>query len=942
MTDKFSNINFIEHFQHGIVIFDDALQLVAYNQKALVLVGLTAENAKIGTPLMDYVRYFVSMSENPDKKELIQMHAEHLENRENYTIEQTMPDGSVLYRHCEFMEDGGLVMTITDVTDLSDAQKKLEGANVALEDINKNQEQEIQEVRQELETRNRILEVIVNNLNDGVSLISNERKLLLANKKFADLLELPEYLIQPGIDAEEIYAYKALQGDFGDFPTQDLVAEIREFAFRPEGSEREREFASGRIIKTTRKPVESGLVTTVTDITTLKQAQREIEKANKALAEALETQSEELSQQRQLADRLLAAMNSVELRILLFDKDEKLIFANDQYALKNPGAAELLIPGIAYEDFLRSAVYAGLYPEVVGNEEEFIRFRIQSREENTHTALTLKTLDGEWLQVTEQRLPDGSTIGFATDITVLKEAELELERSEERFRDFAEDGADWFWEMDESLKFTFVMGKVEETLGIIPESMIGKTRNEVHAFDDLTEQGDWNGYLDNVDDEISFKSPTLTAMRPDGSLRYITTTGKPFYDTNGEFKGYRGVGRDITDLTRAEEALRRSQKMEAVGQLSGGIAHDFNNLLGIIFGNLELLGEKITDRPDLVPFVDNALKSAGRAAELTRKLLGFSRHQSGDISTVSLNEVVTNLNTLIERSLTASITVDLDLTDKIWDVSINVGDFEDALLNLALNAKDAMPTGGQLRIETQNEIVTDERDRQLIDLVPGEYVVLTVTDTGTGMSKEVREHVFEPFYTTKEMGKGTGLGLSMVFGFVKRSCGFINLTSEVGHGSTFSIYLPVSTGTGQTGSVLNNDALVPLGQGESIILVDDEVDLLDVTLTILTSLGYKVLAAESPEAALAILASHEKIDLLFSDVILPGDVDGMELVVEARKVQPGLKSLLTSGFTADVKARDDGSQNLAVAMDGHYRFLQKPYTRSELAVAIREALDFEF
>ena len=382
--------------------------------------------------------------------------------------------------------------------------------------------------------------------------------------------------------------------------------------------------------------------------------------------------------------------------------------------------------------------------------------------------------------------------------------------------------------------------------------------------------------------------------------------------------------------------------MEAVGQLSGGIAHDFNNLLGIIFGNLELLGEKISDKPDLVQFVDNALKSAGRAAELTRKLLGFSQHQSGDISTVSVNEVVANLNTLIERSLTASITVDLDLEDEIWDVSINVGDFEDALLNLALNAKDAMPSGGQLRIKTHNEIITDEQNSQHIDIVPGEYVVLTIADNGTGMSKEVRERVFEPFYTTKEMGKGTGLGLSMVFGFVKRSRGFINLHSEVGQGSTFSIYLPVSAKTVQTGSVLDRDVMVPTGEGETILLVDDEADLLDVTRTVLTSLGYQVLAAESPEAALEILAAHEKIELLFSDVILPGDVDGTKLVAAARKVHPQLKSLLTSGLAADVKPEDKDRHSSAVTTDGHYRFLQKPYTRSELAVAIRDALEGEF
>ena len=427
------------------------------------------------------------------------------------------------------------------------------------------------------------------------------------------------------------------------------------------------------------------------------------------------------------------------------------------------------------------------------------------------------------------------------------------------------------------------------------------------------------------------------AIDSDGNKRWIVTSKIPLKDNQGRVIGLVGIGRDITERKKLRKQVRRSQKMDAVGQLTGGIAHDFNNILAIILGSIELLQDEIDDGSPLAPRIDDALKATMRGARLTRKLLAFSRKDASETTNVMVNDHIDGLKELVEKSLTASISIETNLCEELWPVEVDSNDFEDAILNLSLNARDAMPDGGALVIETDNKTI----DQSYVDRNPGatagEFVMISISDTGLGMSSEVMEKVLEPFYTTKEQGKGTGLGLSMVYAFVERSHGHLKIYSEVGKGSVIRFYLPraqVEVGNGNVIEAKPNDR--PRG-AETVLIVDDEVALLKIASSMLQGLGYKTFTAQDGRQALEILNGNKEIDLLFSDVVMPGDVDGYQLAIAAVEINSSIQVLLASGFT---KRRDE------LGGDGgnFYRgltnsLLNKPYNKSELAIAVRLTLD---
>ena len=396
---------------------------------------------------------------------------------------------------------------------------------------------------------------------------------------------------------------------------------------------------------------------------------------------------------------------------------------------------------------------------------------------------------------------------------------------------------------------------------------------------------------------------------------------------------------DVERIRNSEEAAFAKGEKHSIdlGQLTGGIAHDFNNLLGIIIGNLEIMKRIAKGDEKILGRVETALKGARRGAELTKSLLGISRQDAGSTKAVSLNDLITEMREIIAKSLTGKIEVqtylagDLDLTE------IDAGDFEDTILNLSINARDAMPLGGNLIIETSNALLDEGYVKLNPDATPGNYVMLAISDTGTGMSAETLDQVFEPFYTTKEKGKGTGLGLSMVYGFVRRSGGHIKIYSEIGNGTTIRLYLPRSAAavaaTGRAGAP--GDEPLP-GGDETVLVVDDETYLIDIAVHHLEDLGYRTLSADSAKRALEILEGEAGIDLLFSDVVMPGGMDGFDLAKEALGRYPDLRVLLTSGFTARLEETQTGdAQTKALAA----ALLGKPYERGELARRVRKVLD---
>ena len=386
-------------------------------------------------------------------------------------------------------------------------------------------------------------------------------------------------------------------------------------------------------------------------------------------------------------------------------------------------------------------------------------------------------------------------------------------------------------------------------------------------------------------------------------------------------------------LARSEEALRQSQKMEAVGQLTGGLAHDFNNLLTAVMGGLELLQHRLAAGryDELERYVDMARIGAERAAALTQRLLAFSRRQTLAPTAVDVDALIGGMRDIIDRSIGPAIEVNVAGDQDLWPVLVDASQLENALLNLCINARDAMPGGGTIIIETANKTL-DDRAAALQDLSPGEYVLLCVSDTGTGMTPDVIERVFDPFFTTKPIGQGTGLGLSMIYGFVRQSGGQVRIYSEVGLGTTMRLYLPRHSGGVGAAAASHPVAREPrAGAGRTVLLVEDELAIGHLVIEILSEAGYRVLKAATGPEGVELLQSGERIDLLVTDVGLPGGLNGRQVADAGRAVRPGLKVLFITGYPANAAI---GAGHLEEGME----VLTKPFNMLELERRVHDLL----
>jgi PAS domain S-box-containing protein len=402
--------------------------------------------------------------------------------------------------------------------------------------------------------------------------------------------------------------------------------------------------------------------------------------------------------------------------------------------------------------------------------------------------------------------------------------------------------------------------------------------------------------------------------------------------TAGGKRYFTGIIHDLSDRKHVEEALRESerrlaqaQKMEAVGQLTGGIAHDFNNLLTIIMGNLELVQDQL-DRADLRGLVKKAQDAAELGAELTDRLLTFSRKRQLDPQALRLNELVLSVTEMLRRTLGDHVTLTPSLAPDLWLTRADAGLFQNAIVNLAVNARDAMLKGGKLIIETRNAVLDPD---EFAGDVAGEYVRLSVSDTGTGMSAETRERAFEPFYTTKEKGRGTGLGLAMVYGFVKQSGGHVTLYSELGHGTTFNLYFPRIDGPTEAKAPTAAERTAAPRAGHVVLVVEDDTGVRELTVARLKAIGYRVLEAPDGRQAVEILKSDTQVDLVFTDLVMPGGMSGRDVALMAEDIRPGIKVMLTSGYAEDLVRDDDPDF-------AHRPILRKPYRQADLVSALRE------
>ncbi len=419
--------------------------------------------------------------------------------------------------------------------------------------------------------------------------------------------------------------------------------------------------------------------------------------------------------------------------------------------------------------------------------------------------------------------------------------------------------------------------------------------------------------------------------KKDGTLYTEDATITPVRGDTGEIVNYVSVQRDITHELQLEEQYRQAQKMEAVGRLAAGIAHDFNNLLTAINGFATLIQTELSSADPLQELVEKILHSGQRAAELVRQLLAFSRKQAVKPQILNLNTIVSNMDKMLRRIIGDHIELETILAPDLWSVRADASQLEQIIVNLAVNASDAMPDGGRLTIETTNLVLDDRFAADHLDAEPGEHILLTVSDTGTGMSKEVMQHIFEPFFTTKEVGKGTGLGLATVFGIIKQNSGHIWVYSEPGQGATFKIYLPRVTETAAPSLVSDLNRSLPRGL-ETILLVEDELIVRELASRVLRQQGYTVLDVSDGEEALQTARGFEgEIHLLLTDVIMP-QLNGQTLAEQLKSMLPRIKVLFTSGYTHNSISRRG-------IVEADQLFIQKPFSPADLTQKVREVLD---
>ena len=502
---------------------------------------------------------------------------------------------------------------------------------------------------------------------------------------------------------------------------------------------------------------------------------------------------------------------------------------------------------------------------------------------------------------------------------------------EELFRLISENAADMIALVDASGHRMYNSPSYGKILGYTPEELQSTPAfAQVHPDDrQQLEEASREAFRGGAGRRIEYRM-----RHKDGSWRILESTASPVCGDDGQVEKLVIVNRDISDRKRLEEQFRQAQKMEAIGRLSGGVAHDFNNLLGVIIGYGEILQEGLPPENPLRRSADEILAAGRRAAALTRQLLAFSRQQVLETKVLNLNTIVSNMETMLRRLIGEDIELTSNLESSLGTVKADPGQLEQVIMNLAVNARDAMPQGGKLIVETANTEMDETFVRRYpYPVQPGLYVRLTVSDTGTGMDAATRARIFEPFFTTKEKGQGTGLGLSMVYGVVKQSGGYIDVYSELGLGTTFKIYLP-RVDEAVSPSAPQPTLATSLRGTETILLVEDEEALRILTRNLLELCGYQVMEAKNGAEALDLSQRYPgTVDLLLTDIVMPG-INGRLLADQLIQLRPDIKIVYMSGYTGQAV----GAHRI---LDPGSIFLQKPFTRDELARKIREALDGE-
>ncbi|MCY3017945.1 MAG: PAS domain S-box protein [Planctomycetota bacterium] len=622
---------------------------------------------------------------------------------------------------------------------------------------------------------------------------------------------------------------------------------------------------------------------------------------------------------RESESKLRTILETVQAGIVIIDPDTHTIVD------VNPMAAKLI--GETKERIVGSVCHRFICP---AEEGKCPITDLKQTVDNSERVL-LKA-DGTRIPIVKTVVPFGlggrqCLLESFADTSLLKRAEEVLRATDERFRQIVETAQEGILSVDAQFRTTYVNQRMADLLGYPPAEMIGRPMTDFIPPEGLPDhtlqmrsrvQGLASQY------ERRFR-------RKDGAIVTLLVSATPLFDTQKRFAGSFGMFTDLTEHKRLELQFRQAQKMEAVGRLAGGVAHDFNNMLFVINGRAELAMDGLKAKDPLRAQLKLIHETGGRAANLTRQLLAFSRRQTLQPKVLDLNAVVTDMSKMLFRLIREDITMKMVLYPALRPTQADPGQVEQVLMNLVVNARDAMPKNGTLTIETANAELDEAYCRTHAEAKPGRYVMLAVSDTGCGMDDDVKARIFEPFFTTKELGQGTGLGLATVYGIVKQSDGHIAAYSEVGKGTTFKIYLPETAATPARDSHAIK-TIVPRGT-ETILLVEDEEEVRILAHELLESNGYKVLLARNGIEALSVCKRRKgKIDMIITDVVMPR-MNGPEMAQRASGLCPGVKVLFISGYT-------DGAVSSNGLLSSDTNYLQKPFTSGTLARKVREVLDF--
>ncbi len=736
----------------------------------------------------------------------------------------------------------------------------------------------------------------------GISVVDRDLSFVFANRAFFDLLGIPRGFLATRRSVADVWRFKAERGDFGRTDVDRLIAEQVRRARRLDPRCFEMPGVAGGTLQVERYPLPGGgFVQELTDITEQRRAERSLRRSRESLANA----------------QRIARLGNWDWDIA----DNSLFWSDEIYRIFGvaPHAFEA-----TYDAFL-----GFVHPEDRDRVDDSVRRALEADAAYDLDHRIVRP-DGEVRIVHERaevvRDAEGRPVrmrGTVQDVTEIRLAESELRK----LGRVVDQAPNVVVITDREGRIEYVNPKFVEVTGYTVEEAIGQTPAILRSgqtppdvyrklWREILAGREWQGEILN--------------RRKNGDLYWCRETISPIRSESGEITHFLAVEEDITAERAMEEQLIQAQKMETVGQLTGGIAHDFNNLLSVIMGNLELLQERVAENDELAALVRPAVQAAERGAELTHRLLAFSRKQTLLPEPTNANRLIEGLLDMLRRTLGETVEITANLGQNLWTVLVDRTHLESALVNLAVNARHAMPGGGALTIETGNVTLDEQAASMVGEITAGDYVRVSVTDTGCGMSPEVKARVFEPFFTTKEAGRGSGLGLSMVYGFVKQSGGGVTIESEEGQGTTVELYLP-RNGRKAAASRDDDRAEIPAGRGEIVLVAEDEAELRSLLTNQLRLLGYAVHVAEDGPAALEIAQRMPRLDVLLTDAVMPGGMSGQELGEAVRACHPELKVLIMSGYS------ECGCG--CGCLPTTFATLKKPFTRNELARRLRAALD---